>query len=175
MAVATDQGHARLGESQFGAEDVHDALMAAAGAVEGHAELGTVEFQLLHLPRGDGIGDGQAAVMGWNAVIDGGDRAMEIADLQTALAQPIEGLGAGDLMEQLQIDVKQGGLTIPLGDHVRIPELVVEGAWGHVRSFVGTTNCTNPVEFARMQRLAVRTLIRGIRTYSCNSWFAFQR
>ena len=43
-------------------------------------------------------------------------------------AQAVEGLGRGDLVDQVQVDVEQVGLAVGLADHVALPDLVGQGA-----------------------------------------------
>ena len=46
-------------------------------------------------------------------------------------AQPLEGLRARDLVDEVEIDVEQRGLRGPLLDHVRLPDPLEEGAPAH--------------------------------------------
>ena len=62
VAVAADDGHARLGEAQLGADHVHDALALAAQGVEGDAELAAVLLEGLDLGRRLGVREREAAV-----------------------------------------------------------------------------------------------------------------
>ena len=45
--------------------------------------------------------------------------------------QPVEGLRAGDLVDEMQVDVDQVGLALARGDHVVRPYLLGHGAWFH--------------------------------------------
>ena len=50
--VAADDGHARLGQAELRADDVHDALLDVAERVQPDAELRAVAAQRLDLRRG---------------------------------------------------------------------------------------------------------------------------
>ena len=122
VAVAADHGHAGLRESQFGADHVHDALLAAVHAQAADAELAAVGFELIELFQRDLIEDGQRAVRGGNAVVGGGDGEIGTPHLEAALAQALEGLGRRHLMDQVQVDEEQGRSAGALVDYVRVPE-----------------------------------------------------
>src|ERR1700744_1243353 len=57
VRVAADDRHARLGERELRADDVHDALPGVAHREQLDAELGRVLAQRLHLGAGDRVGD----------------------------------------------------------------------------------------------------------------------
>ena len=50
--VAADDRHARLGDAELRADDVHDPLAVGAERVERDAELGAVALERLDLARG---------------------------------------------------------------------------------------------------------------------------
>jgi hypothetical protein len=65
VAVAADDGHARLGQAQLRADHVHDALPGAVQPIERDAELGAVGFHLVGLGAGDDdVGVGAVAAVG---------------------------------------------------------------------------------------------------------------
>ena len=72
VAVAADDGHARLGEPEFRADDVDDALVRAVQAVQRDAELAAVVFELLESACGSSssaIGSERSCVgMLWSTV-----------------------------------------------------------------------------------------------------------
>ena len=127
VAVAADDGHAGLRESQLGADDVHDALAVAVDAQAADAEIGAVGFELRELFGGDRIDNGQRAVGGGDAVVGGGDGEIGAADLETALAQSIEGLRGGDFVDQVKVDEEQRGRAGLLVDDVGVPEFFDDG------------------------------------------------
>ena len=108
VRVAADDGHAGLGDAEFGADDVDDALVARVDVVELDAEVGAVLAQRGNLRGGDLVEDVEAAFDGGgDVVIDGGDAAVRAADLAAGETQAFKGLRGGDLVEQLQVDVEQ--------------------------------------------------------------------
>ena len=99
--------------------------------VAADAEIAAVGFQLRDLLGGDRVDDGQRAVGGGDAVVGGGDGQIGAADFEAALAQALKGLRRGDFVDQVQVDVEQGGRAGLFVDHVRVPEFFDNGAWGH--------------------------------------------
>ena len=61
VRVAADDRHARLGDPELRADDVHDALLGVAHRVEPDAELGAVLAQLVDLRAADLVLDGCGA------------------------------------------------------------------------------------------------------------------
>ena len=61
--------------------------------------------------RETGIGDRLVDVDRRHVVVLGGDREIGSADRAAGQPQPVEGLRAGDLVDEVQIDVDQVGLT----------------------------------------------------------------
>ena len=103
--------------------------LLAVNAEAGDAELLAVLLELRDLLGGDRVDDGQRAVGGRNAVVGGGDRQIRTPDLQTALAQTLEGLRRSDFVHQVQIDVEQRGRAGLLVDDVRVPDFFDDGSW----------------------------------------------
>ena len=93
VAVAADDGHARLGQALLGADDVDDALAGVAHRVLGDAELGAVGPQHLDLLARDRIGDRLVDVGGRDVVVLGGDGEVGAADRAAGQAEAVEGLG----------------------------------------------------------------------------------
>ncbi len=69
VRVAADDGHARLGDAEFGADDVHDALLARVDVVKLDAEVGAVLAQRGDLRGGDLVDDVEAALDGGGHVV----------------------------------------------------------------------------------------------------------
>ena len=132
--IAANDGHARQRGALLGADDVDDALAHVR-----HFELRDVEslavlVQRHHLRLGDGVfdaGDAGGAVDGGHIVI----RRRQIRAAPPRLAagqpQPFERLRRGDLVQQVPIDVQDRHAVAPLGDGMRVPDLVVDGAARH--------------------------------------------
>src|SRR5664280_271417 len=108
VRVAADDGHAGLGEAEFGSDDVDDALLGRLDVEELDAEVGAVLAQGFDLARGDLVDDvetvGDAA--GGYVVVNGGDRAVGTAQLAASEAEAVEGLGRGHLVDEVQVDVE---------------------------------------------------------------------
>ena len=93
VAVAADDSHARLGESEFGADDVHDALVGRIHVEQGDAKFLAILLQGLDLEGGNRVGDWRAARFGRNIVVDRGDCPIGLAHPASGRAQAVEGLG----------------------------------------------------------------------------------
>lgn len=128
VGIAAGHGHARLGKTQFGGDHVHDPLAATAEAMQGDAVTGTVALQGGEHRLGQGVSEGADLGGGGDDVVHRGHRALGVAHRQAQIVQGGEGLGAGDLMDQVQPDEQLGGTTRQVGDPVQLPDLVVEGA-----------------------------------------------
>jgi hypothetical protein len=131
VRVAADDGHAGLGEPELRPDDVHDSLLFMAERVQPDAEVRAVLAQRLDLRARDGIGD-REQVVGGRVVVFGGDRQIGPPHRTAGHAQPVERLRAGDLVQQVQVDVEQVGLAVGLPNHVSVPNLLRERARGLV-------------------------------------------
>ena len=132
VGVAADDGHAGLGEAEFGADDVDDALVGGLDVVEFDAEVGAVLAQGFDLARGDLVDDVEAVGdgAGGDVVVDRGDGAVGAAELAAGHAQAVEGLRAGDLVDEVEVDVEDRGFAGGFGDEVLLPDFFEEGAGG---------------------------------------------
>ena len=72
--------------------------------------LAEVWSVMIEAVRGTGGGD---------VVVDGGDVAVGTAELAAGDAEAVEGLRGGDLVDEVEVDVEDGGLACRLGDEVR--------------------------------------------------------
>jgi hypothetical protein len=125
VAVAADDGEPGLGEPELRADDVHDALLGVVHGVERDAELRAVLAEGLDLRAGDRVGDRQQDVPGGDVVVFGGDREIGPAHAAAGEAEPVERLGAGDLVDEMQVDVEQVRLLpLPLADQMAVPHLL---------------------------------------------------
>ena len=108
VRVAADDGHAGLGGAEFGADHVDDSLLRGLDVEELYTKLGAVLAQGFDLAGGDLVEDVQAVFdrRGGDVVVDGGDGAVGAAELATGEAEAVEGLGAGDLVDEVEIDVE---------------------------------------------------------------------
>ena len=137
VRVAADDRHARLGETELRADHVHDALVVVAERVQPHPELGAVAAQRLDLRTRRGVGDGEqvataeaerrVGVPGRGVVVLGREGQVGTAHPAPGEPQPVEGLRAGHLVQQVQVDVEQIRLTRGGPYDVRVPDLLGQG------------------------------------------------
>src|SRR5262249_24683879 len=142
MAVSAHHGHAGLRQAQLGSDHVHDALALSVDALVRDSEFAAVGFELLHLPGGDRVHDGERAVRSGNAVIGGGKREIRPAHLQTSLPQAFEVLRRSDFVDQVQVDIEERRGAGLLVDDVRIPEFFYYGARFHNASQTAAPTCS---------------------------------
>ena len=124
MAVAADDGHARLGKSEFGADDVHDALVGRIHVEQRDAKFLAILLQRLNLERCNGIGDGSAPRFGRNIVVNRGHGAVGLAHPASGRAQAVEGLRRGDLVDQVQVYVEKRQAVGRRRDYVLVPDFL---------------------------------------------------
>ena len=129
VRVAADDGHSGLGRTKFRPYDVHDALVGRIEIEERQTERTRVAGQGADLLRGNRVGNGEVPVAGRHVVVDGGKRALGTPHPTTGEPQPLERLGRGDFVHQVQVDVQQRGPPGHRMDHVGIPDLLEEGTW----------------------------------------------
>jgi len=105
---------------------VDDALAGVAHGVEADAELGGVGPQCLDLREGDRVLDGPER--GGDVVVLGGHGQVRAAHGAVSDAQAVEGLGGGDLVDEVQVDVQQVGLAARAAavHDVAVPDLLGE-------------------------------------------------
>ena len=127
VAVAADDGQAGLGEAELGADDVDDALAGVAHREEADAELVAVPGQGLHLPGRDRVGHRLVDVGGRDVVVHRGQRQVGAADRAAGQAEPVERLGRGDLVDEVEVDVEEVGLALLVADDVGVPHLLRQG------------------------------------------------
>ena len=128
MGITAGDGHARLGEAQFGGDDMDDALAATADAMQANAVIGAVGLQCGQHFLGQRISKRSRLGGGGHDVIDRGHGAFRVPHAQPQVPQGRESLGTGDLMDQVKADEQLGGAPGQLGNPMQIPDLVVEGA-----------------------------------------------
>ena len=130
VRVAAGHRHARQGAALLWPDDVGNAgQRVAEGVVLRGAEGLDVLVQRLQLQPGDrighlGMGPGRRVVVGRG---DDGHGAPHTAPVQP---QALVGLGAGDLDDEMPVDVEQCGAVVLHRDLVLVPDLVEERS-GH--------------------------------------------
>jgi len=130
VRVAADHGHAGQGGTVFRANDVHDALALGQERKEG----GRAVFLHVRIQRGDlffadRVGDAVVAQFpagGGGVVVGSRHDGADAPDFPAGLAQTLKGLGAGDFVHQMAVDVEDGGAVFFGVDDVFVPDLVVK-------------------------------------------------
>jgi len=125
MRVAADDGHARQGRALLRADHVYDALTRVIHSKFEDRELPAVVVQGLHLQARHRIGDAGGSVHGRYVVVR--HRQVGICPPGQAPGKPqaIEGLGRGNLVQQVAIDIDERRAVCVLAHDVGIPKLVV--------------------------------------------------
>ena len=112
VAVAADDRHAGLGQSQLGSDHVYDSLLAVPQVVQFDAEFLAVFAQRVDLLLRNHIQNWQRAVGRGDVMIGRGDGQFWSPHLASRESQTLEGLGAGDLVDQVSVDVQDGLLPL---------------------------------------------------------------
>ena len=92
VAIAANDGHARLGKAELRTDDVHDPLFARLDIVERNAELGAVGAQGIDLPGRDRILDDEPVGRGGNVMVYRGHRPVGAPYGSPRQAKPFERL-----------------------------------------------------------------------------------
>ena len=135
VRVAAHNRHAGLRQAELRADDVHDALLDVAERVQAHAEVGAVLPQGLDLGAAHRVGDRLVPVDRGDVVVLGGQRQVGAADRAVGEAQAVEGLRRGHLVEEVEVDVEQVGLSRGAPDDVLVPDLLGQGLAHDTNSF----------------------------------------
>jgi hypothetical protein len=135
VAVAADDRQAGLRQAQLRPDHVDDPLAPAAGCVERDVELGAVGAQRVELSAREGVLD--RAVGRRDVVVHRRERQIGAPHPSAREPEPFERLRRGHLVDQVQVDVEQGGLAALLVDDVALPDPVeqrLRHAWQRYRS-----------------------------------------
>ena len=129
VRVAADDRHAGLGDAELGADHVDDPLARGSERVDGDAELLAVALERLHLHARERVLDPRrhGRAVGGGVVVGGRERAVGPANAPAGEPQPVEGLGAGDLVHEMQVDVEQAGPSPPTSCASQILSNIVRG------------------------------------------------
>ena len=90
---------------------MHDPLLDVTERVQAHAEVGRVLAQRVDLGPGHRVRDRLVPVEGRDVVVLGRQGEVGAAYGPAVEPQAVEGLRAGHLMEEVEIDVEQIGLS----------------------------------------------------------------
>lgn len=104
VAVAARDGHARLGQPELGADDMHDAVFAAFRGKIADAKMLDVPLQGLDLRLVLTVGIGAHQAGRRVRVILGGEGAFWMAHGKAAIAKRLKGLRAGHLVDEVKAD-----------------------------------------------------------------------
>jgi hypothetical protein len=105
---------------------VHDALIKITKAVDADAKLPCVVPQRLDLGPRYWVGDRAVDIQRRRVVVLGRQCQIGTAYLPTGLAQSVESLRAGHLVNEVKINKEQVGLTFGGPYHVVVPHLLAQ-------------------------------------------------
>ena len=121
-----------LGEAELRADDVHDALArrrpSGAAGRRTRRSCGAASRPGW---RDTGSAIGSSMPIGRHVVVLGGEGEVGPAHRAAGQPQPVEGLRAGHLVHEVQVDVEQVRLAVGAPHDVRLPDLLGQRA-GHV-------------------------------------------
>ena len=135
MAVAANDGHARLGPALLGSNDVDDTLTRIVYIIDFNPEVLGVLAERFHLNARLLVLDAlQTGRIGRDVVVRHGYSLFRCAGLAAGHAKSFEGLRAGDLVDEMAIDVEAAGAVLGFMGDVGVPDFVVERTGvGHMR------------------------------------------
>ena len=73
----------------------------------------------------------EMAVGGWHAVVDRGEGQIRSANRPSVQPQRVEGLGGGDLVDQMEVRVEQVGFAFHRANQMLVPDLFEESLRCH--------------------------------------------
>ena len=124
VAVAADDGHARLREAQFGTDDVDDALLGVPHSEMLDAVPGAVLGQSLDLTPRLGLLDREVLVDGRDVVVGRGGDLRRASHAEAPALDAPEGHGRGHLVDILPVDVEHAAAAVLDAHGVCVPNLV---------------------------------------------------
>ena len=131
-----------------GPDDVHDALLDVAERVQAYAELLGVPAQGLDLGPRDRVGDRLVPVERGDVVVLGGQGEVGAAYGAPVEPQTVERLGRGHLVDQVQVDEEEVGLTLGAADDVLVPDFFRQRP-AHIRILSASFHMLNRPQEAR--------------------------
>ena len=133
VAVAAHDGGARQRSTLLGTDDVDDALVRVAHRVQGDPELGGVGPHRVDLLGRDRVGDRLVDVGRRDVVVLGRHGELGAAHGAPTQAQAVEGLRAGDLVDEVEVDVQQVRFAGRGVHQVAVPDLLRQRVGRHRR------------------------------------------
>ena len=131
VAVAANNGLARLRNPQFRPDDVHDALILAVHIEQPHAGFPAIPFQRFKLQLGVLVHDRQQAILGGHGVVHHREGQVGPPHFAPLSLQSGERLRRRAFMDEVAIDVNERGLAGFFVNHVAIPDFFVESGGCH--------------------------------------------
>src|SRR5699024_8646404 len=131
VGVTTHHRHSRLSQAELWSDGVDDALIDVAHRVQADAKLFGVLAQSRDLQARSLVLDVQQVstddASRGDVVVLGCDGQVRTTDRAAGLAQPVEGLRRGDLVDEVEVDVQQVRVAVrSTGDEVVAPDLLGE-------------------------------------------------
>jgi len=124
VGIAAGNGGAGLGDALFRADDVDDALFSRGDVEEGDAEVGTILAEFLDHGVRQSVLKGLHPLVGGHDVVDRGKGPPRESHLQAQIAEHAEGLGAGDLVDQMGADKNLGRAIRQLAHGMPLPNFL---------------------------------------------------
>ena len=103
---------------------MHDPLLNISQREDGDIKYLGVGPQSLDLRVTDRVSDGLINVLSRNIVVFGRDRQILASRIATSFSQAVKGLGTGDFVGQVQVDINQVRFAFDPTHDVRIPDLL---------------------------------------------------
>ena len=105
-----------------GADDVHDALILAVHVEQAHAGFAAIFFERVKLQLRILIEDRQSAVGGGNGMVHHRESQIGAADFAAFGTQARKSLRRSPLVNQVAININDGGLAGFFANQMRIPD-----------------------------------------------------
>src|SRR5579859_116102 len=127
VAVAADDRVAGLRDAEFGADDVHDALIFAVHIEQANAGFAAIFFEGFKLEAGVGVNNREGAVLGGDGVIHYGESEIGAAYFAAFRFESGEGLRRSAFVDEVAVNIDERGFPRLLMDEMRVPDFFVEG------------------------------------------------
>ena len=124
MAVAANDGHARLCYAQLRANDVYDALERMPQAVQLYPEIRAVLNQLLDLKAGERFLYREVLVDGRDVVVGRRNGFLGAEDPDSPVLEACKGLRTSDLVYEMAVDIQYFHTAFYWGDYMCVPDFV---------------------------------------------------
>src|ERR1041384_632571 len=123
VAVAADNRHSGLGQSEFRTDHVNDSLVRTVEPVELNPKFTAVVLERIDLFFGDRVQDGKRSIGRRNVVIHSRKRQVGSTNLALAEPQTFECLRRGNLVNKMAVDIENRGLGRFVVYDVVVPDL----------------------------------------------------